>query len=460
MRTSLLFAAVFFLSYNIPVAAQAPIQVGSVEPISIKSETLAGAGAFATRHGWELTIHHPGATYIALHFAKFDLPAGESVTVSDGVGLQAYTLSGRGKRNAGLFWARHVKGDTAILQFSTHRPFATGFEIDRYAAGNVAFGGDSTTSSFGDVGTEAICGTDDKENAICYADSHPTEYDRSRPVARLLIQGSLLCTGWLASAENHLITNEHCITSSSDATNTDYEFMAETDQCADSSCMLCDQGTIFSGAAFVQDNADLDYALVQIDSGDPAATYGYLAIDDRDAVTGERIYIPQHPKGGAKELAIESSDGSDPGWCEVDGFTTGCTSSNYLDVAYQCDTEPGSSGSPVIAQSSHKVIGLHHCADCPNRAVPINLIYDEIGPLVDPEACTLEVDDLVLENDTVSGSETQEACKTVSAGNNYFVNTGGDLTLRTRDHVILRDGTAVAAGGGLHIAIDPTTGSQ
>ena len=68
---------------------------------------------------------------------------------------------------------------------------------------------------------------------------------------------------------------------------------------------------MFSGANFIQDNAALDYALVQIASGDPASTFGFLEIDNRAAVVGEQIYIPQHPGGRAKELGIFSSHSSD-----------------------------------------------------------------------------------------------------------------------------------------------------
>lgn len=442
----------------VPVMAQAPLEVGSVESIDIRSESLGASGAIATRNGWELDIWHPGATYIALHFSEFDLPEGEDVTISDGAGGQSYTLSGRGKMGAGAFWARHIKGDRVLLEFYTRRGVADGFTIDRYAVGHVDLSG---PSGMADPDSKAICGSDDKRNAVCYESSHPTKYNRSRAVARLLIQGTKLCTGWLASADNHLIAANHCIGDSSDALNTDYEFMAETTGCLHSSCMLCDPGTVFSGAGYIQGNAELDYTLVQVD-GNPAATYGWLEIDNRAPATGERIYIPQHPGGRAKELAVESSDPDDPGWCEVDGFTAPCTSPdiNYLDVNYQCDTEGGSSGSPVMAQSSHKVIALHHCANCPNRGVPIDLICDEVCPIIDPPPCMLAEDDLVLENDTVLDPETHEACETITARNNYAVAGSGELTVRARDQIVLGDGTSIQPGGELRVDIDPTTGSE
>jgi V8-like Glu-specific endopeptidase len=366
-----------------PAAAQEALKVGEHFGITIDSAGRSDVPIIVTSSGYSYTLQHEGATYIALHFDQFDLAPGDAIVLSDADGGQRYRLTGRGKMGAGAFWAQHVKGDTVVIEWITDGMVAgRGFSIDEYAAG---------FAELSEPGIDAICGTDDKRNAVCYQSTYPTEYDRSRAVARLLIQGSSLCTGWLASSNDHLITNEHCITSSSDALNTDYEFMAEAPNCSDSNCQLCYAGDIYSGGTFVQDNAALDYALVTL-GGNPSATYGYLDIDNRDAVVGEEIYIPQHPGGDAKELGIESSDSSDPnGMCTVTGFTSGCSSSSYQDVGYSCDTEGGSSGSPVLARSSHKVIALHHCANCPNRGVPIDLICAEVCGFFGPE-CSVDAD--------------------------------------------------------------------
>ena len=382
---SALVLTVLFVSGSHPVAAQAPLQAGDHIDIVIASSGRSDVLVQPTSGGQTYTLHHPGATYIALHFAEFNLAAGDRVVVSDVLGEQRYEMSGLGKMQARTFWAQHVKGDTAVIELVSADPANStrGFLIDEYVAGFIPL----------DVpDTEAICGGDDKRNAVCYQGSYSTEYDKGRAVARLLIQGSSLCTGWLASASNHLVTNEHCITSASAATSTDYEFMAEAPNCNDGNCQLCHPGVVYSGATFIQDNAALDYALVQITSGDPAGTYGFLSIDNRDAIVGEEIYIPQHPGGRAKEFGIESSDSNDSnGVCHVNTFSAGCSSSSYNDVGYRCDTEGGSSGSPVLARSSHKVIALHHCANCPNRGVPIDLVCDEICGFLGPE-CTNNAD--------------------------------------------------------------------
>jgi hypothetical protein len=373
------------------VQAQEPLQVGDHFPIRVQSNGPSDLEGRDSASGTTYTLHHPGATYISLHFSQFDLSPGDYLTISDASGDQSYELTRLGKRQMGTFWARHIKGDTAVVelvrQSSTSSNDDSGFSVDEYVAGFIDLG---TGGSGGSAGgqTEAICGADDKRNAVCFESSHPVEYDKSRAVARLLIQGSSLCTGWLASAQNHFVTNEHCISSATAAANTDYEFMAEAASCGTSNCQLCHPGVVFDGATFIQDNPSLDYALVQFTASNPAATYGYLEIDDRAAQIGEEIYIPQHPGGRAKELGIESSASADGGLCHVNTFSAGCSSGAYSDVGYQCDTEGGSSGSPVLASSSHKVIALHHCANCPNRGVPITLVCDEICPLFGPECTT------------------------------------------------------------------------
>jgi hypothetical protein len=364
------------------VPAQGPLTVGAEYRIQVDSAGHSDVHGFSTKTGRVYVIEHEGATYISIHFSRFDLAPGERVIISDPLRVQSYTMTGHGKLAAGTFWAQHIKGDTAILEYVIAAPqLGKGFIIDKYAAGFATVGGSQTS---------AICGVNDLKNAVCYRASNPIEYERGRAVARLLINGVDFCTGWLASANNHLLTNEHCISSPTDALNTDYEFGAEAPNCNDPNCEYCFPGSLSSGATFIKGNPALDYALVQIAAGNPAGSFGFLEIESRPPVLGEQIYIPQHPGGRAKEFGIESSENT-AGVCRVDSVTEpGCSSASYNDVGYNCDTQGGSSGSPVLAASSHKVIALHHCEgnslncggpilDAPNRGVPMNRICCEIS---------------------------------------------------------------------------------
>ena len=255
---------------------------------------------------------------------------------------------------------------------------------------SVAHGFPTSWGVDGEPGTRSVCGADDSREAKCYQSSDPALYNESRAVARLLINGSSLCTGWLVGSEGHLMTNNHCIDSSSDALNTNYEFDAEGASCATNcaSSLGCPGTVEATSATFVQTDGPLDFTLVQLPTN-VTGTYGFMQLRGSGAVLGERIYIPQHPSGWGKRLGVESSHPQNPsGFCEVDNLSEPGCSGSTPDVGYYCDTRGGSSGSPVLATSDNCVVALHHCrgnAACTstggddNRGVPIGAIISDLG---------------------------------------------------------------------------------
>lgn len=234
----------------------AQVQVGTYFPLDIETprDYPGVAAGSEAQTGWFHILSHPGATYVSVHFVDFDLGPGDVLVVQDPQGGQRYELSGKGKMQAGTFWARHIKGDTAVLELLVSSTSGgRGFQMDAYAAGHVDL----------DAGIiEGICGDDDRANAVCYAESHPVEYNTCQAVARLLIGGSTGCTGSVVSPYNHVLTNNHCITNPTDALNTDFDFMAEAPKCDLPNCGLCYSGDVYSGSVLVQANTGLDYSLV------------------------------------------------------------------------------------------------------------------------------------------------------------------------------------------------------
>jgi hypothetical protein len=134
-------------------------------------------------------------------------------------------------------------------------------------------------------------------------------------------------------------------------------------------------------------------------NGNPAGTYGFLEIDNRTANIGEEVYLVSHPSGRAKEFAYTTDKGSTgpTGAALVLSTTEPTCSGATLEVGYWNDTEGGSSGSPVLAVASQKVIALHHCrgntTSCgdPNRGVPIDQICAEICGFLGPQ-CVVDAD--------------------------------------------------------------------
>ena len=90
-----------------------------------------------------------------------------------------------------------------------------------------------------------------------------------------------------------------------------------------------------------------------------------------DYEPGERIHMPAHHGGGLKRFGIE-----DPN--EPEGVSR-VTGTNAVDVNYFVDSEGGSSGSPVLAAATDRVVALHHTAstDCRfgNNGVRMDLVF-------------------------------------------------------------------------------------
>ncbi|MBZ4418118.1 serine protease [Myxococcus sp. RHSTA-1-4] len=328
-------------------------------------------------------LHHPGAAYIAAHFSRLELEDGDFVVVRapDGSRSWRYDNSQPGARDG--FWAIAIPGETAIVELHSRDHAGRqgilnkhGYTIDRFARGY-------TNAEMGFTGnTEALCGADDSQRAACYTTSEPVIYGRGKPVARLLINGSSACTGWLVGSQGHVLTNQHCIGSATDAQNTSFEFMAEGSTCATNceSWFGCPGTVISSSATLVKSDAPRDYALVQLPVN-PTNSYGYLQLRSSGAVVNERIYIPQHPAAWGKMIAVTSTDTRDEsGFAEVYSLNEpACQTGGPNDVGYFADTQGGSSGSPVIGHSDNLVVALHHCANCANRGVPIQEVISHLG---------------------------------------------------------------------------------
>lgn len=270
-----------------------PFQIGSHHQIAISSnEEASEIKPIRSQYGktWkslQYTLSHEGASYLSVHLKEISLPSSCILVISDPFGKQRTVMGGQeGKYDRGSFWAHHVSGDLMELMLECYDNFhEVKFEIDGYVAGFPKASGDSgerawdrtlIVSPNGDIEDDrseremSICQKDDKLSPKCIEDSHPMFYNKAKAVARLLVNGSGLCTGWLVGENNMLMTNDHCISSQADVENTDFEFMAES---------YCENGTftntsqIFDGVSLVKHSSFYDYALVQL-AGNPAELFG------------------------------------------------------------------------------------------------------------------------------------------------------------------------------------------
>jgi len=342
----------------------------------------------------QIVIARPGATFIKVHFDKLVLPNGAYVEVSNLDGTETYRYSkekrspftfdaesGDDGRNS--FSAMSITGDIAVVRLvgnsavfkpSTHRvvvdSFMEGFsqqEIDEVLSNPFLF------SQGGELVAESTCGVNERRDVACWEDSHPVEFERSRPVARILIGGGSLCTAWRVGADNHMFTNEHCVNSQSGIQNTEVWFNYQRTSCGGS----LGTTTKVTGNTLLQTGYALDYTLFTVNDFATIQGFGHFGLDVREATDQEVIYIPQHGSGNPKELAIESDQNVD-NLCRVDDVSAAGRAANS-DMGYFCDTIGGSSGSPVLARQTNNVIALHHFGGCTNQGVKIVNIWPEVS---------------------------------------------------------------------------------
>jgi V8-like Glu-specific endopeptidase len=337
------------------------------------------------------TISHPGADYIKVHFAKLVMLPGDHVTVSNPAGTESYryeappvaaqVLRGAAPASGTGRWAMSISGDTAVVEL--HRasvvsrlaaPLAQlGVKVDRIARGHTAAERAAKRSAPAGPGREeSVCGSNQALDAVCYRSADPVVYNRSKGIARLLINGTELCTGWRIGGKNRMLTNNHCFDNSADAYETEVWFNY---QCATCGGYQVVRPTKVWGDRVLSTHRTYDYTVFTVENFAAVQKFGYLVLDLRRPARGEQLYVLQHPAG--EPAMIAGTKGERAGNCSVvdnayDGYA------RDTDVSYYCDTEGGSSGSPVLSRVSHRVVAIHHFGGCPNSGVRADLLWSKI----------------------------------------------------------------------------------
>lgn len=357
-------------------------------------------GILSGKNERQLTLYQNDASFIKVHFSQFVIPANAWITVSNPAGTETYHYDNKtstkrtfnkaaGENGINQFSSMSIFGDTAIvtLHLSDANTWGSqhGIQIDHFFAGNEdqdSLGSDLSpvnnsmeSQLFPDsVDKLSTCGVNERLDVQCWAGDYSNEFDRSRPVARLLMGGSGLCTTWRVGESNHMFTNNHCMSTQNEVANSEIWFNY---QYVDCNGTALDQVVKVTGAQLLDTDYNLDYSLFTVNDFTDITQFGHFGLDVRTPEQGEQIFIPQHGAGNPKELSIES-DQNTGGLCQIDTAMTGGRGTD-TDTGYYCDTTGGSSGSPVLASSSNDVIALHHFGGCENQGVRMDLIWPEVA---------------------------------------------------------------------------------
>lgn len=245
-----------------------------------------------------------------------------------------------------------------------------------------------------------ICQQDDSVEAKCLFNS--TIYNVSRATLRIRngynnVTERPYCTAWLVGDQGHVLTNYHCFRQPWLVNVMRFEAMAEGETCETDcrSSLGCPGKIIHSKPlTFIKSGGSTkaaDYALLQLPLEDRQAavsTYGYLKLRRSGPVLDERVYVPQHPQGWGKRIAMKDGDN----WARIlDLNGTDYNGCGNGQVIYKVDTRGGSSGSPVLGVSDNAVVALHHCGGCSkfgigNSGVHIQVLLDGLQGLLPDSA--------------------------------------------------------------------------
>lgn len=387
-RILLPLAATMLLAADVSWA-QSSTPAGSVIPFAAETPHPYPAGAANRPVVWTQRIQSANATFIRLHFTKFDLAAGDSVTVRNPDGSQVWTYTGQGPHGDGEFWAFAVDGSTAIVEVHAGVTRGHGFKIEEIGHGTVELKQRKKTTPV----PEVVCGTNGNEDIVCHNETLINSTERA--VARLLFlvgRTQYLCTGWLVAGSNAntMLTNNHCFDTQTEVRTVQASFNYQTTSCGGSTVATT---TDYAGNLLLKTNTvnrkgskgGLDYTLFTL-SGNPEATWGEITPTSRTLAVDQQIWVIQHPDGGLKKIGYYE-DAAHTQLCKVNTINqTYGQSAAGTQLGYGCDTAPGSSGSPVLSALDGKAIGLHHYGDiavgCLNSGTQMRQICADAGTLL------------------------------------------------------------------------------
>jgi hypothetical protein len=216
---------------------------------------------------------------------------------------------------------------------------------------------------------QAITPPSDDSQEIGKASARIKQWGKS--IARLQFIGEdgngYFCTAFVVS-NSLMLTNNHCISTDAEMRSAFAEF--DYDKAGAKV-----ETRRFS--ALVAHDENLDYALVRLAA---PTTRSPLPLKDVALAENKGLLIIEHSAGKPKRFSLVD--------CKVRGVEMTGLGADKTDFGHFCDTEGGSSGSPIQEAESGTVLGLHHLGFQPtdqivvNRGVKIGLILGDLAARV------------------------------------------------------------------------------
>ena len=352
---------------------------------------------------WIADVVAEGAIGVRLHFAKFDLPSGASVTVySPDEAVVAGPYEARGPLHEGEFWTPTIVGERVRIEYFV----SAGAGANAQQRAQRRFIIDDLQHMYTDpfkVGGQDGVGA--CHNDIKCFPGWPTTGKAVGRISYIEDGDSFVCSGQLVNSLNgdftpYFLTARHCIDSNPVAQTAEVFWKYETSACdgAPPSIFAVPTSNVCS---LVKSGSAADYTLLIVEGKLPKGLtwVGWMA---GTVMNGTAVACIHHPGGSYKRISFGTKSDN-----------PSCGSANsFLRVDWtDGPTEPGSSGSGAFRVDNKQLIGLLSCGSsaCDNLT---NDSYGAFSAFYPAIASYLEggSDDWLDDNDWCS------AARTVTAG--------------------------------------------
>ncbi|MEO7432636.1 MAG: hypothetical protein ABIR62_11570 [Dokdonella sp.] len=304
---------------------------------------------------WRLQLNSAGATDLRLGFDRFEVPAGVTLhLISPSTRNYAGPFTAADASPDHQLWLAPFAGDTLVLEL--HVP--PGVQLPAHAVhlSSAGSGYRNTTGAGGftlfGAGESGTCNID----VVCPLGA-PYSLEISA-VAKFYFdttEGTFLCTGTLMNDiaqdfKPYLLTANHCINTQAEATSMSLIWNYESSTCgAHGGGSTAD--TQNGGATLVAHRADVDFALVRLNSMPSSAfDVAYAGWDANGTATAGSIGV-HHPSGWVKAITQNTHTLTTVNNCIGTGGSS--TATHWKTGPYaQGTTEGGSSGSALLIPSN------------------------------------------------------------------------------------------------------------
>jgi len=305
---------------------------------------------------WIARIQAPEASSLDLGLSNYWLPQGAQLRVSNLDRSVSHGPFGDQQNNASeQFWTPLVPGEDMIIELTVPAQLR---ESVRFSITQANYGYRLFDEAFG--AKSLSCNVD----VVC--DAGDPYRDQIRSVVQITFSG-FLCTGALINNTRedntpYILTANHCGFNAQNAATAVFYFNYESDTCrgdATSGTPLPRSiGDPQTGASFIANNPDSDFALLRLNQTPPDSFDPYYAGWDRRDITPNMAVGIHHPAGDEKRISIENNTLISPSVPTTIGGV-GTLVANAVWQIPEWDvgiTEGGSSGSPLLG-AQNRIIG-------------------------------------------------------------------------------------------------------